>query len=83
MAEWKHKRPHNHMVDEQTIKIIPAEKAVETKESIELELGAKGLYRWSIKLKDEVLTLDTIKRLVELDKNLREVYTNNAMQTDI
>lgn len=64
--------------NEQIIKIIPAEKAVETKESIELELTAKGMYKWTIKLKDEVITADTLTRLFALDDCLKSKYPNNV-----
>lgn len=64
--------------NEQIIKVIPAEKTVETKESIELELTAKGMYKWNIKLKDEILTIGTIKRLFEIDDTLKVKYPNNV-----
>jgi len=64
--------------NEQIIKVIPAERAVETKESVELEPTAKGQYKWTIKLKDEIITLETLKRLFEIDEALKSKYPNNV-----
>ncbi len=51
----------------------------EQTESIELELTAKGLYKWTIKVRDKVLSIDTIERIDILEKKLRTTYPNNVM----
>lgn len=51
----------------------------EQTESIELELTAKGLYKWTIKVRDKILSIDTIERIDILEKKLRTTYPNNVM----
>ena len=51
----------------------------EQTESIELELTAKGLYKWTINVRDKVLSIDTIERIDILEKKLRTTYPNNVM----
>ena len=51
----------------------------EQTESIELELTAKGLYKWTIKVRDKVLSIDTIERIDILEKKLKTTYPNNVM----
>jgi hypothetical protein len=51
----------------------------EQTESIELELTAKGLYKWTIKVRDKMLSIDTIERIDILEKKLKTTYPNNVM----
>jgi hypothetical protein len=51
---------------------------IELKESIELEVTAKGLTKWTIKLREEKITNDTIKRLEDLDRELRNKFPKNV-----
>ena len=68
--------------NDQIVKIMPNEKSVETKESVELEITAKGMYKWTIKLKDEMITADTLTRLFALDDCLKSKYPNNVTNTE-
>lgn len=50
-----------------------------SKESIELDLTAKGLYKWTIKLREEFLSVASLTRLADLSKELNKLYPNNVM----
>lgn len=48
--------------------------ALETKESLELTKSAKGTYNWKIKLKEDDLTDETLKKLEKINKELEGKY---------
>ena len=56
---------------------------VESKESIDLKLNAKGLYYWEIKVKELLLCDATIERLKDIEKKLKESFKNNVMIGDL
>jgi len=62
------------MEEQQNSIILP-----ESKESIELELTAKGLYKWTIKLREEFMSVKSLERFAELSNQLRTLYPNNVM----
>ena len=51
------------------------------KERITLEYTAKGFANWTIRVKDDVISEDTIKRLVALDTIMRSRFPVNVMST--
>jgi hypothetical protein len=51
---------------------------VELRESVEMEVTAKGLNKWTIKLREEKITEDTLKRLLDLDQSLRTKFPKNV-----
>lgn len=52
---------------------------IQQRESIKLKKNTKGVYEWEIKLIGEEILIDdnTIKRLGEIDDQLREKYLTN------
>ena len=61
-------------MDEQT-----QEPIFESKESVEVELTAKGLYKWTIKLREDFLSVAGLERMKLLTENLKLIYPNNVM----
>lgn len=55
------------------------ETQLEQTESIELELTAKGLYKWTIKVRDKTVNPSTIERLEEIDKTVQKKFPNNVL----
>ena len=55
----------------------------ESKESIELELTAKGLYKWTIKLREEFMSVAELQRLATLTEELKKLYPNNVMNGEV
>jgi hypothetical protein len=49
------------------------------KERITLEYTAKGFANWTISVKEESITTDTIKRLQALDEEMRARFKINVM----
>jgi hypothetical protein len=50
---------------------------VELKESIEMELTAKGLYKWTIKVREEKVSEETIVRMKKIhDKAILDFSRN-------
>jgi len=50
---------------------------MELKESIEMELTAKGLYKWTIKAREEKLTEETVARMKKIhDKAITDFPRN-------
>jgi len=56
------------MSNEEEMSGIPL---IEQKESIKLSKGARGIYSWEIKLKEDVITNSTISRLEDLNDILK------------
>ena len=54
---------------------------LQDKESINLEYTAKGFANWTIRVKDDVVSEETIKRLVTLDTIMRNRFPVNVMST--
>jgi hypothetical protein len=52
---------------------------IEQKESIECNLTAKGLWQFTVKVRDLVLTDDTIVRLKNITDKLIIQYPNNVI----
>jgi len=52
---------------------------IEQKESLELDLTAKGLYKWTIKLRGDFLTTEYLERLANLEGGLRVMFKNNVI----
>ncbi len=48
-------------------------------ESIELEVTAKGLYKWILKVRNPQLNEETFVRLVKFNEMLKLQYPNNVM----
>lgn len=46
----------------------------ESRESITLTKNAKGTYQWIIKIKDDILTEESLKRLEDMDSKLQKQY---------
>ena len=59
---------------------INANANLEQKESIELNLTAKGLYQWTIKVRETIISDATINRLAWLNDRLKTDYPNNVMK---
>lgn len=53
---------------------------IQQRESIKLKKNTKGVYEWEIKLIGEEILIDedTIKRLKEIDDELRKTYLTNV-----
>ena len=51
---------------------------VELRESVELEVNAKGVNKWTIKWREEKITEDTLKRLLDLDTSLKVKFPKNV-----
>jgi hypothetical protein len=49
------------------------------KERITLEYTAKGFANWTISVKEQTITSDTIKRLQALDEEMRARFKVNVM----
>ena len=49
------------------------------KERITLEYTAKGFANWTISLKDQQITPETLERLQKLDKEMRQRFNVNVM----
>jgi hypothetical protein len=52
---------------------------IEQTESIELDLTAKGMYKWTIKVRDKELDGMTLVRLKSMSDELFKLYPNNVM----
>ena len=53
------------------------------KERITLEYTAKGLANWTISVKEDIITVETIKRLQDLDEQMRARFKENVMSSAI
>ena len=54
-------------------------KTIYEKESITLDYTAKGFANWTIRVKDDIITPETIARLAELDALMKERFKINVM----
>lgn len=52
---------------------------VQDTESIELNLTAKGLYQWTIKVRAKELNSEALTRLSNIESSLKNMYPNNTM----
>jgi hypothetical protein len=53
------------------------------KERITLEYTAKGFANWTISVKEQTITSDTIKRLQALDEEMRARFKVNVMNSGL
>ena len=51
---------------------------IEQTESVEYKLTSKGVSYWDIKVRDKMLSEDTINRLVNIDTILKAKFPNNV-----
>ena len=52
------------------------------KESIELKKNSKGIYQWSIKLREEQLSAETISRLDAINNQLERRFNKDDNRQD-
>ena len=51
---------------------FPDEKSLN--DSVELKKNSKGIYQWTIKLRDDPVTMETLERLDTMNEFLRRKY---------
>ncbi len=49
------------------------------KESVEMELTAKGVYKWTIKLREEKIGIEIVERFKKIEDELCKKFPNNVM----
>ncbi len=49
------------------------------KESVEMELTAKGVYKWTIKLREEKIGIEIVERFKTIESELCKKFPNNVM----